>query len=94
MDTQELQNPEKVSENWIKNLSIIVNKMNNTKSSMIGIKPKVATKLDTVKLDKSETYPEENVIPEDGLWLSNMVGSMKVTKDGLLTLSGLKIRID
>ena len=32
--------------------------MNNTKSSMIDMKPKDAIKLDTVKLHK--TYPEEN----------------------------------
>ena len=33
---------------------------------MIGMKPKDAIKLDTVPLDK--TYPEETVIPEDGLY--------------------------
>ena len=33
--------------------------MNNTKSSMIDIKPKDSIKLDTVPLDK--TYPEETV---------------------------------
>ena len=37
--------------------------MNNTKSSMIDMKPKDAIKLDTVPLDK--TYPEEMVLPED-----------------------------
>ena len=40
--------------------------MNNTKSSMIDMKPKDAIKLDTVPLDK--TYPEETVLPEDGLY--------------------------
>ena len=33
---------------------------------MTDMKPKDATKLDTVKLDK--TYPEENVLSEDGLY--------------------------
>ena len=66
MDAQELQDPEKVSTIWVKNLNKIVNKMNNTKSSMIGMKPKDAIKLDTVPLDK--TYPEETVLPEDGLY--------------------------
>ena len=37
--------------------------MNNTKSSVIDIKPKDAIKLDTVPLDK--TYPGETVLPED-----------------------------
>ena len=66
MDAQELQDPEKVSAIWVKNLNKIVNKMNNTVSSMIGMKPKDAIKLDTVPLDK--TYPEETVLPEDRLY--------------------------
>ena len=65
MDTQELQDPEKVSTNWVKNLNKTVNKM-NTESSMIGMRPKNAIKLDTVALDK--TYPEETILPEDGLY--------------------------
>ena len=44
----------------------IVNKMSNIISSMIGMKPKDAIKLDTIPLDK--TYPEETVLPEDGLY--------------------------
>ena len=66
MDAQELQDPEKVSTIWVKNLNKTVNKMNNTVSSMIGMKPKDAIKLDTVPLDK--TYPKETVLPEDGLY--------------------------
>ena len=66
MDAQELEDPEKVSTIWVKNLNKIVNKMNNTISSMIGMKPKDAIKLDIVPLDK--TYPEETTLPEDGLY--------------------------
>ena len=66
MDVEELENPEKVSTIWVKNLKSIFNKMNNTKSSMIGMNSKDAIKLNTVKLDK--TYPEENALPEDGLY--------------------------
>ena len=66
MDAQELQNPERVPTIWVKNLNKTVNKMNNTVSSMIGMKPKDAIKLDTVLLDK--TYPEKTVLPEDGLY--------------------------
>ena len=40
--------------------------MNNTKSSMIVMKPKDTIKLDTVPLDK--TYPEETILLEDGLY--------------------------
>ena len=64
MDAQELQDPEKVSIIWVKNLNKTVNKMNNTVLLMIGMKPKDATKLDTVPLDK--TYPKETLLPEDG----------------------------
>ena len=66
MDAQELQDPEKVSTIWVKNLNKIVNKMNNTISSVIDMKPKDAIKLDTVPLDKK--YPEETVLPEDDLY--------------------------
>ena len=66
MDAQELQDRDKISTIWVKNLNSIVNKMNSTKSSMIDMKPEDAIKLGTVKLDK--TYPEESVLPEDGLY--------------------------
>ena len=66
MDVRELQDPEKVSIIWVKNLNQIVNKMNYTKSSMIDMNPKDAIKLDTVPLDK--TYPEQTVLPEDSLY--------------------------
>ena len=66
VDAQELQDPKKVSTIWVKNLNKIVNKMNNTVSSMIDMKPKNAVKLDTIPLDKK--YPEETVLPEDGLY--------------------------
>ena len=66
MDAQELQYPEKVLTIWVKNLNKTVNKINNTVSSMIGMKPKDAVKLDTVPLDKK--YPEGTVPSEDGLY--------------------------
>ena len=43
-----------------------VKRLNNTVSLMIGMKPMDATKLDTVLLDKK--YPEETILPEDGLY--------------------------
>ena len=66
MGAQELQDPEKVSTIRVKKLNKTVNKMNNTVSSMISMKPKDTIKADTVPLDK--TYPEETVLPEDGLY--------------------------
>ena len=65
MDAPELQDPEKVSTAWVKNLNKIVSKMNNTKSLMISMKPKAPIKLGTIPLDKK--YPEEIALPEDGL---------------------------
>ena len=35
---------------------------------MIGMKPKGLIKLDIVKLNKSQRYPEENILLEDGLY--------------------------
>ena len=76
MDTHELQDPEKISTIWVKNLNKIVNKMNNTVSSMIGMKPNDAIKLGTVPLDK--TYPEETVLPKDSLYkFINLVNNME-----------------
>ena len=66
MDAEELQDSEKVSTMWVKNLNKIVNKMNNKKWTMIDMKPKDAIKLGTVQLDKK--YPKETVLPEDGLY--------------------------
>ena len=66
LNAQEPQDPEKLSTIWVKNLNKIVNKMNNTKSSMTGMKLKDAIKLYTVSLNK--TYPKETVPHEDGLY--------------------------
>ena len=65
MDAQKLQDPEKVSTIWVNNLNKTVNKMNNTESSMTGMKPRDTIKLDTVPLNK--TYPKDTMLPEDGL---------------------------
>ena len=56
MDAVDLKDPEKASAIWIKNLNSAVNKMNNTKSSIIDMKPKDAIKMDISELYKSETY--------------------------------------
>ena len=63
---QELQDHGQVSTIWVNNLCPGVKKMSNTKSSMIDMKLKEVINLDTVLLDKK--YPEETVLPEDGLY--------------------------
>ena len=92
MDAQELH--DHVSTIWVKYLDKTMNKMNNTGSSMIGMKPKDAIKLDVVPLDK--TYPKENVLSEDGYigTFINLVNNMETKKDKQQTSFGAKIRID
>ena len=94
MDAQELQDPEKVLTNWAKNLTKTVNKMNNTVSSMIGMKTKDAIKLDTVPLDKNiqkkPYYPRMDYIDT----FISLANNMETKKDGQQTLSGVKTSID
>ena len=67
-DAQELNNPEKVSSRWVKHLYGLVDELNNTETEMIGMKPKNAIKLKEVPLVARESYPPEEVLPEDGLY--------------------------
>ena len=92
MHAQELQKPKKVSKIWVKNLDPTVKRLNNTISSTIDMKPKDAIKLDTVPLNKK--YPEETVLPEDGLYryLYQPGKQHETKKDERRTLFGVKIR--
>ena len=67
-DAQELNDPEKVSWRWVKHLYGLVDELNDTETEMIGMKPKDAIKLDEVPLVTRESYPPEEVLPEDGLY--------------------------
>ena len=67
-DTQELNDPEKVSSRWVKHLYGLVDELNDTTTAMIGMKPKDAIKLNEVPLVARESYPPEEVLPEDGLY--------------------------
>ena len=67
-DAQELNNPEKVSSRWVKHLYGLVDELNDTETEMIGMKPKDAIKLKEVPLVAQESYPPEEVLPEDGLY--------------------------
>ena len=87
MDAQELQDPEKVSTIWVKNLNKTVNKMNNTVSSMIGMKPKDAIKLDIVPLDKNvQKKPHYLKMVYTDIFIS-LGNSTEIKKDGKQTLS-------
>ena len=67
-DAQELNDPEKVSATCVKHLYGLIDKLNDTTTEMIGMKPKDAIKLDEVPLVNQESYPPEEVLPEDGLY--------------------------
>ena len=67
-DAQELNDPEKVSSRWVKHLYGLVDELNDTEAEMIGMKPKDAIKLKEVPLVARESYPPEEVLPEDGLY--------------------------
>ena len=67
-DAQELNDPEKVSSRWVKHLYGLVDELNDMETEMIGMKPKDAIKLNEVPLVTRESYPEEEVLPEDGLY--------------------------
>ena len=66
-DAQELQNPTKDSKIWVKYLQKAVNRLNSEKTRMLGMTPAKAVKLDNVEL-KVKPYPEEKVLPVDGLY--------------------------
>ena len=67
-DAQELNDPEKASSRWVKHLYGLVDELNDTTIEMIGIKLNDAIKLDEVPLVTQESYPPEEVLPEDGLY--------------------------
>ena len=67
-DAQELNDSERVSSRWVKHLYGLVDELNDTTTEMIGTKPKDAIVLDQVPLVKQENYPEEDKLPEDGLY--------------------------
>ena len=67
-DAQELNDSEKVSSRWVKHLYELVDELNDTETEMIEMKPKDAIRLNEVPLVARESYPPEEVLPEDGLY--------------------------
>ena len=63
-----MNDPEKVSSRWVKHLYGFVDELNDTTTEMIGMKPKDVIKLNEVPLVKREVYPQEDKLPEDGLY--------------------------
>ena len=46
----------------------LVDELNDTETEMIGMKPKDAIKLKEVSLVTLESYPPEELLPEDGFY--------------------------
>ena len=67
-DAQELNDPERVSATWVKHLYGLVDELNDMETEMTGMKPKDAIVLNQVSLLNQESYPPEEVLPEDGLY--------------------------
>ena len=67
-NAQELNHPEKVSSRWFKHLCGLVDELNDMQTDMTGMKPSDAIKFDQVPLVNRENYPEEDKLPEDGLY--------------------------
>ena len=67
-DSQELNDPEKVSATWVKHFYELADELNDTETEMIGMKPKDAIKLNEVPLVNRENYPPVDKLPEDGLY--------------------------
>ena len=63
-----MNDPEHVSSRWVKHLYGLVDGLNDTETEMIGMKPKDAIKLNEVSLVARQSYPPEEVLPEDGLY--------------------------
>ena len=67
-DSKELNDPERVSATWVKQLYGLVDELTDTETEMIGMKPSDAIKLNEVRLVTREAYPPEDKLPEDGLY--------------------------
>ena len=65
-DAQELNDPNKVSVTWVRNLYGLVDEL-KTQTQMTGMKLKDAIKMDRVPLVNQDNYPEEDTLPEDGM---------------------------
>ena len=63
-----MNDPDAISATWVKHLYGLVDELNDMQTEMIGMKPKDAIKLDQVPLVNQENYPEEDKLPEDGLY--------------------------
>ena len=67
-DAQELNDPDKIATTWVKHLYDLVDRLNDTKTEMIDMKPNEAIKLKEIPLNKEENYPPEDKLPSDGLY--------------------------
>ena len=57
-----------MSSTWVKHLYGLVDKLNDTETQTTGMSPKFAIELEQVPLVNRESYPPEDILPEDGLY--------------------------
>ena len=67
-DAQELNDHDKVSSTLVRHLYGLVDELNDSETDMTGMKPKDAIKMDQVPLVNGKNYPQEDTLPEDGLY--------------------------
>ena len=67
-DAQELNDHDKVWSTWVRHLYGLVDELNDSETDMTGMKPKDAIKMDQVPLVNGKNYPQEDTLPEDGLY--------------------------
>ena len=74
----------------------LVDELNDTETEMIGMKPKDAIKLKEVPLVVRESYPSEEVLPEDGRidTYYNPVKNTMISSTEQLTGYSLRLVID
>ena len=63
-----VKDSKKASSRWVKHLYGLVDELNDKETEMIGMKPKDAFELNEVPLVTRESYPPEEVLPEDELY--------------------------
>ena len=66
LKSPELSDPEKVSSTWIKYFYGLVERLNDTKTQMTGMKQKDVIELKKVPL--LDNYPPEDTLPKDRLY--------------------------
>ena len=96
MDARELNDPDKISRMWVRNLENTVKRMNNSKTTMIDMKPKDSRKLQMLSWLNLKNFLMKNHFQKmDYIDIfTNLENNMVIKNDVQLILFGVKILID